>query len=138
VTVESAIRGHLLATAAVTALAGTRVYVLKAPQKPGAPYVRVMLVSDIGETHLRGAHQMRRSRVQIDIGGTEGETTYGVIDALASAVDAALMGEPFTDPGSPPSLRVVAVSVDRRTFYDAEELRLLRFIQDYIVWSQPV
>lgn len=137
VTVEAAIRSYLAVVGAVTALVGSRIYVLKAPQKPTSPYLRIQTISEMGDSHMRGPIGTYRARVQIDAAGVEGEVTYAQVAAVADAVDGALRGAPFSDAGSPPSLQMAVVSTERRVFYDAEELRLIRFVSDYMVWSRP-
>ena len=75
-------------------------------------------------------------------------TTAGVaVRELATAVADAINGDGSgtglvgwtgTDGGSPVSIEVAAVlRVDRAVGYEAEELRLVRVRQDFIVWWRP-
>jgi len=137
---EIAIARRLAATAAVNAIAGTRVYQLKLPQAPTLPAIRVQLVTDVPGHHLRGPDGLLRSRVQVDAYVAESGDAYTTADGLAKAVDGALDGKTFdVSDGSSPEDRVTvaaALRVDRRTLYEAEELRLVRIQQDYVVWTK--
>lgn len=141
--VEQAIVAHLKADTAVTAIVSTRVYLLKLPQDPKLPAVRVQLISEPGSLHLRGVDSLYRSRVQVDALATEYDTTnpdpYGTVTELADAIDAALAGQAFDSSDSPMSCRVRQIRRDDRIpFYDAEERRQVRIVQDYFVWWTKV
>lgn len=138
-TVEQAIRERLVATPGVAALAGTRVRQLLLRQKETMPAVRVQLISEPRQYQLRGEDGAVRSRVQVDAYDAEDGGAYAGAVALADAVRAALSGQRFTDSGSPPSVQVTGCFVDgRRVMYEAEEQRLVRVSQDFIVWSKTV
>lgn len=133
---EQAIVARLLATSAVTALVGQRVWLLKLPQKPTLPAIRVQLIDNPQGKHLRGPNRSTAARVQVDCYQAEGAATpYDTIVAVATAVNAALVNEPF----DVSSVRVTNVEeLDRRSLYEADELNLLRMFQDFRVWSRPV
>jgi hypothetical protein len=140
VSVEEAVREHLLAAAGVSALVGTRVYMLRLPQHETLPSVRVQLVDEPKNYHLRGPSGATRARVQVDAyaEAAGGADPYATATAVADAVDAALSGQVF-NAGSPVSLRITGAMRDgRRPFDEPDELRQVRVSQDYIVWSRPV
>lgn len=135
-TVEQAVRERLVGDSAVAALVGARVYQLKLPQKPTLPAVRVQLIDEPLFYHLRGGSRLIRSRVQTDcyVNG-EPSTAYAAVTALADAVDAALSACVFKAGGSPAEISVEGVfRQSRGPGYEADELRLARVMQDYIVW----
>jgi hypothetical protein len=139
VTVEALVRERLLATSAVTALVGTRIYMLVLPQRVTYPAIRVQLVDEPVRYHLRGEDGSRRARVQIDaydqpVGSTD---PYAGASAVADAVRTALSGQRFTEASSPVTLEVTGVLfVGRRPLYEPDELRIVRVSQDAIVWSK--
>lgn len=65
-TVEQAIVARVAAIGAVQAMVGSRVYLVKLPQSPVYPSVRVFRVDVIEGQHLRGPDGNARARVQID------------------------------------------------------------------------
>lgn len=136
--VEEAIATKLIATGGVAALVGTRVWVLKLPQNPVMPAVRVQLISEPREYHLRGDQHARRARVQIDDYAKEatGGNPYAIAMTLADAIETAVVtGPPYTQG----TVKVLGCYRDNRVpVYEAEELRLVRVMQDFIVWWMPV
>lgn len=122
------------------ALAGGRIYQLKLPQRPTLPAIRVQLIDDGTTTHLRGEDRAIRSRVQVDVYVEDTGDAYDTAVALAQAVHERLVGAPFvvSDGGSPADRGTVTgvFRVLRRPLYEAEELRLVRIQQDYIVWTR--
>lgn len=136
-TVEQATLEHLKADSAVAALVGARVYQLKLPQKPTLPAVRVQLIDEPVRYHLRGSVAVMRARVQADSYAAEasGSDPYASVTALAAAVDAALSGQRWSDDGSPVTIEVTGCfRQNRMVLYEAEELRLVRVMQDYYVF----
>lgn len=133
--VESAVVAKLKATSAVTALVSTRIYLLKLPQKPTLPAIRVQLIDDPQTKHLRGPNGMTAARVQVD--AYQAETAvdpYGSVDSISEAVNDALVYEGFTVAG----IKVQSAErVDRRAMREADELNLVRMLQDFRVWSAP-
>lgn len=142
-TVEVAICEQLLAASGLTALVGSRIYHVKLPQKPTLPAVRVQLIDEPRDYHLRGVHGSTRALVQVDAYAAEVSATAGydpkaTVDAVAAAIDAALSGQRFTN-GSPATIEITSCFRDaRRPLYDADDLRLLRVSQDYRVVSKGV
>jgi hypothetical protein len=139
VTVEQAVLDHLVADGDVAALVGTRVYQLVLPQGGTLPAVRVQLIDEPVDYHLRGEVDITRARVQVDAyaGEASGVDPYSGATALGEAIHAALSGMKFSV-GSP-ALEVTGVfRQNREVLYEAEELRLVRVLQDYWVWSRTV
>src|SRR5688572_11729988 len=115
-TPEAAVIARLSSLAAVTAIVGTRIYQLKAPQQGATPYVRVERISGLTDYHTRGADALQRARIQID--ACAAETDGG--DPLETAIDlaAAIEGDGaggglsgFAGPvlGSPPTVEIVGL-----------------------------
>lgn len=142
-TVEEAVRARLLTLTALTALVSTRIYLDKLPQSPTYPCVRVSLVDELSDYHLRGGEGVRRARVQVDAFAREvsGVDPY----ALAVTVADVIHGE---DDGTglsgwaggigSPAFQVFGIfRIDRRRSYDPEELRVLTMSQDYQVAFRP-
>ena len=137
-TVEQVVRERLLGDGPLSALVSTRVYMLKLPQKPTLPAGRVQLITEPLDYHMRGEDGAVRSRVQVDAYQYETATDpYDSVCDVAAAANAALSGHKFTDAGSPVSLEVTgAFRQSRRVLYEADEFRLIRISQDFIVWSK--
>ena len=135
-TLEQAVRAELVATPAVSALVGTRVWQLKLPQKPILPALRLQLIDEPIGYHMRGPDGAVRARLQIDAFESEtADDPYADVTALADAVDDALTGEPFTSEG----LQITGCFRNtRRVGYDADDIRVVRCMQDYTVWWRPV
>lgn len=131
---DAAVIERLNAVSGVTALVGTRIYKSKLAQSPTLPAVVVQLISAPRGHHMRGADGAYRSRVQIDSYVSDSVTDpAGDLEAVSAAIVAALDGKEFTVSG----LRVTgAFKVDGRVSYEAEDLRLWREQQDYIVWTK--
>jgi len=133
VTVEKAVVARLASDAGVAALVGQRVYQLIMPQKPTLPAVRVQLISDPEFYHLRGGSVAARARVQTDV-FTAAASGYDAATTLAAVVDTVLSGAKFTI-GSPPEIEITGAFRDNRfVAYEPDELRMIRVMQDYIVW----
>lgn len=137
-TVEQAVAEHLVAANAVTTLVSTRVYLQKLPQLPTLPAVVVQLVAVMDFYHLRGGDQMERSLVQVDAYADEasGGDPYASVAAVADAVHDTLNAQQFAAAGS---IDVEITGVFRRTrmpMYEAQELRQMRMLQEYHVWSR--
>jgi len=130
-------------TAAVTAIVSTRIWEITLPENPVVPAIRVQIISEPLTYHLRGPNGLRRSRVQVDAYVSE-RAVSSVDDpgananALADAIDTCLSGATFSAGGSPAEIEVTGVfRQDRRVLREPDELRYLRVMQDYIVWSKP-
>lgn len=143
-TVEEAVRLRLLEIVAVTALVSTRIYLDKLPQSPTYPCVRVTLIDELSEYHLRGGEGYRRARVQVDAYGREvsGVDPYAMAATVAEAINGADNGTGLSGwagrIGGSPAMEICGVfRVDRRRSYDPDELRVLTMSQDYQVAFRP-
>lgn len=137
-TVEQAVETYLGTVAAVTSLVpAARIYQLKLPQTPRLPAIRLQVISEPKTGHLRGRNNLTRSRVQVDVYGSETvrPDPYDAIGDIAKAVEDALMGEGFEAGG----LRITGVPVgDRRVGIEAETFRAIRSTQDFAVWFKEL
>lgn len=143
-TPELAICERLAATSAVTAIVpSARIYEFVLPQSPTLSLVLVQLIADPRNYHLRGPSKLNRSRIQVDAYVPERAVSANDdpgenLNALADAIDGSLNGKAFTV-GTPVSMRVTGVfQQDRRKLREPNELRYLRVMLDYVVWSQTV
>lgn len=125
--------------------AGQRVYNLKLPQRPTLPAVRVQLISDPEEYHLRGGLKYGRARVQVDSYAQEdsGVDPYAQASDLADEINgddagSGLSGGQWSSNTSPEFLVTGALRLDRRTAYTPDELRLVGISLDFQVHYQEV
>lgn len=140
-TVEEAVKDRLESDVAVAAVVSDRVYQLLLPENGTYPAIRVQLIDEPGSSHLRGPNGLTRARVQADayVEAT-GDDPYAEATELNTRIQAALVDDgPFTA-GSPVARQVTGVlpAGPRQVRYEAEERRLVRVMQDFIVWSRPV
>lgn len=148
-TIEEVVCARLLALSSVTALVGTRVYMLRLPQRPTLPAIRVQQISERNESHLRGVTNLIETRVQVDACAPEssGSDPYAAVMAVADAIEGnwlgasppnGLSGWQATAGGIPPTIEVLHVErVNRRPMYEGEEFRQVRVQQDYIIrWKR--
>ena len=134
-TVEEAVCDHLLADPGVSALVGSRVYLMRFPQRPTLPAIRVQLISEPKDYHLRGPNNTTTSRVQVDSVSEEasGFDPYAEAASVADAADNALSGVQFITGG----VEVTGSFRDTRmAMYEPDELRMVRILQDYMVWTR--
>jgi hypothetical protein len=139
-TIEQVVADRLAADGAIAAIVGFRVYQLRLPQSPTYPAILVQLIDEPTTSHLRGVTNLYRARIQIDsfVDETSGGDPYLTVSELAQAVDAALIGAPWTL-GSPQMIDVLFVErQSRRTIYEPDELTLDRMMQDYFVFYRTV
>lgn len=136
--VEEAIRAYLADQSAIVAQVKTRVFVEALPQSVPYPAIRVKLVSDPREHHLRGQQKPTQARVQVDAYQDESSAdAYSRAAIVAQTVFAAIDGRKFTiDDGSPPSRRVTGCfMVSRRSMREVGPPRLVRISQDFLITS---
>lgn len=138
-TPEAAILARIVA---LNTSAGARVYQLKLPQSPTLPAVRVQLVDDLTQAHLRGGgSNLRVARVQVDAYAREGSGTdpYAEATDLAAEITGDDAGSGLSGfRGTVSGMAIESVQViDRQAMYEAEELRLVRVRQDFSVWYRP-
>lgn len=134
-TVEEAVRQRILN---LNTSAASRVYMLKLPQKLATwPAVRVQLIDDPEDYHLRGGAGLKRARVQVDCYSPEssGGDPYATVTTLADEVDGDDAGSGLSGyTGMVEGIELSSVQrIDRRPDYEAGELRLVRMFLDYRV-----
>ncbi len=141
-TVEEAICARVEGLADVVAIAGTRVYLDKAPQGTAYPVVVVQLVDDVNFYHLRGPYGLQRARVQVDgyVQEVSGLDAYAVAAELADAINGDGLGPNASglsgwhgQVGSPGISVQGCFRIDRTRYYEAEEVQHVRIRQDYYV-----
>jgi hypothetical protein len=135
VTVSDAIRDLLLSFAPVRAIVGTRIYVLRLPQSPTLPAIRLQRIDANEELHLRGPSGIQVARVQVDsvsLSGTQAETLDAAVhgDGVTTGLRA---WRGFVD-GSPGSFEILVIRpAGVREGYDALELKQYKVMRDYMV-----
>lgn len=85
---EEALADRLLGATALTALTGTRVYWVRAPQNVAKPYVVMNRITGIRDMKSSGPSGLVESRVQVDCWGA----TYSSAKSVARQVEARLSG----------------------------------------------
>ena len=137
-TVEDAVVARLAGLTAVSTLVSTRVYRDKLPQEPTYPCVRVTLIDEQLDYHLRGGG-LKTARIQVDAFARErsGVDPYALAAAVAAAVHGDDAGSALSgwvgEVGSPAFTVFACLRVDRRRQYDPDELRVVTMSQDYQV-----
>lgn len=140
-TPEQAVLERILSLSAVTALVGQRVFMLKLRQGETMPAVRVQLVDEDEDQHLRGGAGIFKSRIQVDVYAAEvtGGDPYAAATEIAAAIHGDTAGSGLSgwrglSGGSPPEIEVCAVVRKLRLMdYEAAERREVRCQQDYMV-----
>lgn len=141
VTIEEVVRARLLTV--VGGIVGNRVYLDKLPQGVTYPAVRVTLIDDQVDYHLRGPVGAKSARVQVDAYAAEasGLDVYDQVTGIADAIEGDGLGTSATGLsgwvgvlGSPPFYVEGGFRVSRTRWYDPQELRVLTMSQDFIVW----
>jgi hypothetical protein len=141
VTPEEAVVARLESLTPVTALVGDRIYLHMLPEGAAYPAVRVQLVAEDSEYHIRGQVAMKSARVQVDhyTHETSGVDAYAALATLAAAIDGDGNGTAATglsgwkgSIGSPAfdvsgCFRVMRMGPR----YDEDELQVLTMTQDY-------
>jgi len=125
-TISAAMRQLILTLGDVSALVGSRVYVLMLPQSFTPPAVRVQRIDESEPMHLRGRDELRRARVQVDSVGSGGS----VAEDVDAAIHAGLRGYQGTV-GDIDIHLIEPVTV--RSMYDAAELKQYKVARDYYV-----
>lgn len=140
---EEAIAARILTLPAVTAIVGSRVWVVMLPQSPETPAVRVQQISQVDQgLHDRGAGGVGWARVQVDAvcEWTDGGNGYATARALTDAIHgdgrgpsaSGLLGWKGTI-GALEILGIFAI-LDGVAEVDPDELEQLRIRRDYQVW----
>jgi hypothetical protein len=142
-TPEEAVRTRILMLEDVTDRVDSRVWLAKLPQDPVLPAVLVQLIGEYKFYHLRGGMRLCWSRVQVDAYADEadGADPYATAIAIADAMQGDEAGSGLSgwqgSIGSPPVIHLDGIFCEeRRPLYEAEELTLVRMMQDFRVWSR--
>jgi len=140
VTILEAVRARILALPAVTAEVGDRVTLLLSQQSPTSRSIRLQEISRDDFGHLRGAADLRPSRIQVDVFVKKGDgDAYAAAWGIAEAVRGGFAG------GVPTGLvgfrgvigDVVILAINgagQRELFDPEELQVVRVLSEYFVW----
>lgn len=112
----------------------SRVYMLKLPQLPTTPAVRVQRISNPRDQHLRGPDGHQITRVQVDSYATD----YFTAETLAAAIRGDGKGSGLWgwtgQIGSPPiTVMNVELPFDGTPEEEPAEKNLVRIRQDYLV-----
>lgn len=129
--IAQALYDKLAATAGVTNLVGTRIYLVEAPQNPTTPYLTYHSVSPVRGYTFDGPDGSVRSRFQFDAyDSTVANAGKLSVIAIANAVRAALAG--FRGTVSGVSFKSIQVDGDR----DLTEpgTRMARRTFDVMIW----
>lgn len=138
-TIAEAIRARLLATEA-GALVADRITVLVAQQSPASRSIRVQEISRDDYPFLRGAADLRVSRVQVDVFVRKGDgDAYAVVHQIADAVRGGFAGGEATGlvgfVGVVGDVSIVAVLfAGQREFFDPDELQIVRVVLEFFCW----
>jgi len=139
VTPEEAVLARVSQIAAVTALVGTRIYMLVLPQQPTLPAIRVQMIDDVSDYHHRGGNRRGPARVQVDCwaAASSGVDPYAAALAVAAAINGDDAGSGLSgwrgSIGSPAVTVQGIFRVDRAVDWESEERREVRVRQDYQV-----
>lgn len=140
-TPEGWVRSRIVALATS---AGSRIYMLKLPQNPTLPAVRVQRIGNVQEQHLRGPQGTVVTRVQVD--AFVSETAADPYSTLADLVEAVkgdglgpnasgVFGFKGSGGGSPATIEIENVELihDGTPDYAGDEIKALRNRQDFLV-----
>jgi len=140
---EEAVVQRLLAIPAVTAIVGTRVWLVMIPQSPVMPCVRVQQVSQIDEgLHTRGSGGVGWARVQVDAIAnlTTGGNGYTTIRTLTETLHGNGRGPTATGllgwKGviGPLTITGIFSILDAVAEITPDAVQQIRFRRDYQVW----
>ena len=130
----------------LASLVSQRIYMLKLPQHPTLPAVRVQRISSMRDQHLRGPAFTAKARVQVDAYAAEvpGQDPYAAVQAVADAIRGDGLGHSASGlwgwigilgtPGF--EMKNAELIADDDPFYEAGEVRAWRIRQDYMIhWT---
>lgn len=142
---EEAVVARLLTVPAVTAIVGTRIWLVLIPQSPVMPCVRVQQISQIDEgLHDRGAGGVGWARVQVDAIAnlTTGGNGYATVRELTDAIHGDGRGDDATGllgwKGAIAPLEILGIFsiLDGVAEITPDALQQIRIRRDYQVWFQ--
>jgi len=131
-TLEDAIFEKLMATVAVVARTGARVYRGWRPQRAILPCVTFLRIDTVPVNGAAGASDTSRARVQVDVWAENQGTARTIADAVKSGLDG------WTRTSSPEISPVLLIS-DNDFTEESEPgsgQREYRISQDYSIWFQ--
>ncbi len=129
-TIEQALRDHLLADTNISSVVATRVYPLELPQNPAFPSITYQIISDEPTYTQDGDSGLDRPRIQID---TWAET-YSESISLAALIRSRLSGFRGTVSGKEIQGIFRDSSRDFREVLADGVTKIYRRSQDYFVW----
>lgn len=127
---ESALVAHLLGSAGLATLVGTRINWVRAPQGALSPRIVLYRISGVRDMHMAGPSGLIASRVQVDCLGL----TYDSAKSVARAVEARLSGFSGTR-----AIRFDGCFLvnERDDFSDTDTPdKLFRTSLDFIIWHK--
>lgn len=131
---EEALRGKLLATAALTALVDRRIDWGVRPTGADLPSVSLFEVTGVPRMTMSAPSGWTRSRVQIDAWGRTYKAARDVVDTIGAPQVGALVGLRDTVSG----VRLRTFIIGRRTDSDTDDHGpLYRTALDVLVWHAP-
>jgi hypothetical protein len=140
---EEAVAQRILQLPAVTAIVGTRVWLVMLPQSPVTPCVRVQQISQIDEgAHARGAGGVGWARVQVDAvtDVADGGNGYVTARTLTDAIHGDGRGDSATGllgwRGTVGPLAITGIFslLDAVADFTPDELTQIRMRRDYAVY----
>lgn len=126
--IETVLYTKLSGTSGISDLVATRVYPVKAPDQPTAPFIRYV---EIDEPRMHGMtedHGIAMPRIQIDCYAA----THAAAKAVAAAVKAAL--QRWSDAATSPAI-LDAFFDTQRSDYESE-VKLFVVSQDWVIWNR--
>lgn len=85
--IESALRAHLIANAGVTAIVGSRVYMKRAPNSATYPYIVMNKISKRPSRHSTAACGLCDHSFQLDCWGETDKATKDLADEIRDGLD---------------------------------------------------
>lgn len=125
---ELAIHAKLAATAAVTNLVSTRIYLVNLPQSPSYPAVTIARVSGVREHNLSGPSGLARPRISISGWGTYYNAAKNVAEAIRQTLDG------FS--GTVSGVDIQSVHLENEIDLYEDEPEVFRTMTDYFIQHQ--
>lgn len=136
VDIRPGLRAYLLGDAAITALVGTRVYPVIAPQGQINSHLVYHMISNQGDRHMQGPSGLSRPRIQIDCWSQ----SFDQASVLGLEVKERLEGfrglMPWGTNSPQQSVEVKGVFFDSERDDFDNDVKLFMISHDYIVWFE--
>lgn len=123
--IENAIRAHLLLQSGLTALVGTRIYYMTAPQNVTNPYIVFFRVSAVPEYSLAGHSNLINARFQFDIYAD----TYYETKQIAAQIQLALQDKCNETIGGSSGVNVSIQQENEQDLYE----NVFRCVVEYLI-----